>query len=149
MLSFRKQKAVGKKQKAASPGWRPHRLRLSVFAYAFCYCLLAAGCRRDMQDQPKSIAYRENRFYKDGTARGHWLRAPYHAVTCAKIGRSISEISLSAKPKQRANRPQTRRIRVVLLRQQEPQPARRTALHRVRFIPMTSRLFRLQSPKRI
>jgi mono/diheme cytochrome c family protein len=30
-------------------------------------CLLAAGCRRDMQDQPKSIAYRENNFYKDGT----------------------------------------------------------------------------------
>ncbi|HEX3086556.1 MAG TPA: cytochrome c [Pyrinomonadaceae bacterium] len=25
------------------------------------------GCRRDMQDQPKAIAYRENSFYKDGT----------------------------------------------------------------------------------
>lgn len=31
------------------------------------FCLLAAGCRRDMQDQPKSIAYRENTFYRDGT----------------------------------------------------------------------------------
>lgn len=30
-------------------------------------CALIAGCRRDMQDQPKSIAYRENTFYKDGT----------------------------------------------------------------------------------
>src|SRR5437764_11399618 len=31
------------------------------------YCLLFSGCRRDMQDQPKAIAYRENSFYKDGT----------------------------------------------------------------------------------
>jgi mono/diheme cytochrome c family protein len=30
--------------------------------------LLFSGCRRDMQDQPKAIAYRENSFYKDGTA---------------------------------------------------------------------------------
>jgi len=44
-------------------------------------CLLFSGCRRDMQDQPKAIAYRENSFFKDGTgsrplvdgtvARGH------------------------------------------------------------------------------
>jgi len=31
------------------------------------YCLLFSGCRRDMQDQPKAIAYRENSFFKDGT----------------------------------------------------------------------------------
>src|SRR5207247_3859305 len=32
------------------------------------YCLLlTAACRRDMQDQPKTIAYRESSFYKDGT----------------------------------------------------------------------------------
>src|SRR5438874_7267847 len=30
-------------------------------------CSLLTGCRRDMQDQPKAIAYRENFFYKDGT----------------------------------------------------------------------------------
>src|SRR6266568_3774512 len=29
-------------------------------------CSLLTGCRRDMQNQPKSIAYRESRFYKDG-----------------------------------------------------------------------------------
>src|SRR5215831_18911798 len=29
--------------------------------------LLLTGCRRDMQDQPKAIAYRESSFYKDGT----------------------------------------------------------------------------------
>src|SRR2546421_8978118 len=31
------------------------------------HCSLLTGCRRDMQDQPKAIAYRENSFYKDGT----------------------------------------------------------------------------------
>src|SRR6476660_7143033 len=31
------------------------------------FCLLLSGCRRDIQDQPKAIAYRENSFYKDGT----------------------------------------------------------------------------------
>src|ERR1044071_8043403 len=31
------------------------------------YCLLVSGCRSDMQDQPKAIAYRENSFFKDGT----------------------------------------------------------------------------------
>jgi mono/diheme cytochrome c family protein len=30
--------------------------------------LLTSACRRDMQDQPKAIAYRESKFYKDGTA---------------------------------------------------------------------------------
>lgn len=30
-------------------------------------CLLLSGCRRDMQDQPKAIAYRQNSFYRDGT----------------------------------------------------------------------------------
>jgi len=30
------------------------------------HCSLLTGCRRDMQDQPKSIAYRESTFYKDG-----------------------------------------------------------------------------------
>src|SRR2546426_1050456 len=29
--------------------------------------LLTTSCRRDMQDQPKTIAYRESSFYKDGT----------------------------------------------------------------------------------
>ena len=33
----------------------------------FAFCFLFAGCRRDMQDQPKAIAYRPNTFYKDGT----------------------------------------------------------------------------------
>src|SRR5260370_1781288 len=32
------------------------------------YCFVAAGCRRDMQDQPKAIAYRESTFFKDGVS---------------------------------------------------------------------------------
>ena len=32
------------------------------------FCLLAVGCRRDMQDQPKAIAYRESTFFKDGVS---------------------------------------------------------------------------------
>ena len=39
----------------------PYLLLLLIGAF----CL--SGCRRDMQDQPKAIAYRENSFYKDGT----------------------------------------------------------------------------------
>jgi len=31
------------------------------------HCTLFSGCRRDMQDQPKAITYRENTFFKDGT----------------------------------------------------------------------------------
>lgn len=37
-----------------------------VLLTAYCL-LLTTACRRDMQDQPKSIAYRQNTFYKDGT----------------------------------------------------------------------------------
>ena len=46
---------------SASPG-------LLLVLPLFAFCLLAAGCRRDMQDQPKAIAYRENSFFKDGTS---------------------------------------------------------------------------------
>src|SRR5262249_5941015 len=63
MLSCREQKAVGSKQKAVSV-----IRRVVVFCLLpTAYCLLFSGCRRDMQDQPKAIAYRENSFYKDGT----------------------------------------------------------------------------------
>src|ERR1051325_5559975 len=63
MLSCRKQEAVSRRRKAA------HTARRVV---VFCLLptalgLLFSGCRRDMQDQPKAIAYRENSFYKDGT----------------------------------------------------------------------------------
>jgi len=40
-------------------------------ALAFCllpFAFFLSSCRRDMQDQPKAIAYRENTFFKDGTS---------------------------------------------------------------------------------
>src|SRR5215510_1852204 len=49
-----------------------HFVHYCLLPTAYClllsaYCLLFSGCRRDMQDQPKAIAYRESSFYKDGT----------------------------------------------------------------------------------
>jgi len=64
MLSCKEQKALSRMQKAA----RGRLSRVLVFCLLpTAYCLLFSGCRRDMQDQPKAIAYRENSFYKDGT----------------------------------------------------------------------------------
>lgn len=66
MLNCRKHlKAVSRKQKAEKLSLLRRVLFLCLLASAFC--LLFSGCRRDMQDQPKAIAYRESSFYKDGT----------------------------------------------------------------------------------
>jgi mono/diheme cytochrome c family protein len=62
MLNYREQKAVSRKHKAESVV-RPIVV-LCLLPTAFF--LLFSGCRRDMQDQPKAIAYRENTFFKDG-----------------------------------------------------------------------------------
>src|SRR5260370_40705978 len=50
------------------------RLRFSISPLLLlllltAHCSLLTGCRRDMQDQPKMIAYRENAFYKHGASR--------------------------------------------------------------------------------
>ena len=39
---------------------------LALLLTAHCL-LLTSSCRRDMQDQPKTVTYRESSFYKDGT----------------------------------------------------------------------------------
>ncbi len=65
MLNCREQRAVGRKQTAER--FSPARRAISVCLLLSAFCFLASGCRRDMQDQPKAIAYRENSFYKDGT----------------------------------------------------------------------------------
>ena len=81
MSNFREQKAEGRRHHPSQAG-----LLLSAYCLlppAFCspvarrvvvycllptaFCLLFSGCRRDMQDQPKAIAFRENPFFKDGT----------------------------------------------------------------------------------
>src|SRR2546429_2200760 len=69
MLSCKEQKAVGRRQKAENSALAgaAHRHQAFFCLLLFAFCLLSAGCRRDMQDQPKAIAYRENSFFKDGT----------------------------------------------------------------------------------
>jgi mono/diheme cytochrome c family protein len=43
-------------------------LRLLALLFTAHCLLLTSACRRDMQDQPKTIAYRENSFFRDGLA---------------------------------------------------------------------------------
>ena len=43
------------------------RISASLLLLLTAHCTLLTGCRRDMQDQPKAITYRENTFFKDGT----------------------------------------------------------------------------------
>src|SRR5207247_5505350 len=69
MWNCENQKAVGERQKAENSSalcgdTRRHEVFLCLLLFAFC--LLAGGCRRDMQDQPKAIAYRESSFFKNG-----------------------------------------------------------------------------------
>ena len=71
MWKSEKQRAVDSRQKADSLSalarvTRFHKGFLCLLLSAFCF--LAVSCRRDMQDQPKAIAYRESKFYKDGNA---------------------------------------------------------------------------------
>ena len=73
MLSCRKTKDAETQRRGdteifVSPHHRvtasPRLLVLLLTAYCL---LLTPACRRDMQDQPKTIAFRESSFYKDGT----------------------------------------------------------------------------------
>jgi len=52
---------------SAHQGGQAAVVRMTVLLLTACGLLLTTACRRDMQDQPKSIAYRESAFYKDGT----------------------------------------------------------------------------------
>lgn len=45
---------------------RSHVSRLLVVAILLGLIIVAAGCRADMQDQPKMKPYRSSRFYRDG-----------------------------------------------------------------------------------
>src|SRR5438874_2649337 len=60
------------KAKVKSKKANKETLRAGRGSVVLTFCLLPfafflSSCRRDMQDQPKTIAYRENSFYKDGT----------------------------------------------------------------------------------
>src|SRR6266481_4263683 len=55
--------------KAALPSSSFTSSRAVIVLLLTAYCLLlTAACRRDMQDQPKAIPYRESNFFRDGNA---------------------------------------------------------------------------------
>jgi len=61
-----KEKGERKKEKVGT--LRGLRRRALFACCLLPFAFLLSGCRRDMQDQPKAIAYRESKFYKDGNA---------------------------------------------------------------------------------
>ena len=42
--------------------------RVVLLFFLFTFAFFLSACRRDMQDQPKVIAYRQNPFYRDGVS---------------------------------------------------------------------------------
>ncbi|HEY9283888.1 MAG TPA: hypothetical protein VIP46_10580, partial [Pyrinomonadaceae bacterium] len=65
--SSRKPEFGGRKLRgAALPRLAGRRARALLLASGFC--LLAAGCRQDMQDQPRYEAYEQSKFFADGQA---------------------------------------------------------------------------------
>ena len=61
-----KEKGRSKKEKRGALRAGPGRVVLTFCLLHFAFFLSA--CRRDMQDQPKAIAYRESAFFKDGVS---------------------------------------------------------------------------------
>jgi mono/diheme cytochrome c family protein len=57
-------KAKGKRQKVKVE--KRATKRISFFLFTFAFCLTFAGCRQDMQDQPRYEAYESSAFFKDG-----------------------------------------------------------------------------------
>lgn len=47
---------------------RSARARVVLLFCLFTFAFLLSSCRRDMQDQPKAIAFRESTFFKDGVS---------------------------------------------------------------------------------
>src|SRR5882724_12136673 len=110
-----------RRRNAATPAGLPrreprplpaHSKLVLVLLLLTAHCALLTGCRRDMQDQPKAIAYRENSFYKDGTGsrplvegtvpRGY-LRQEREFYTGKK---SVAGTTAQEAGKMPANRPQ-------------------------------------------
>jgi mono/diheme cytochrome c family protein len=58
-----KESGAGSREPGAGGKRGPRILRLLLIA---CCLLAAAGCRQDMQDQPRSKVYRASAFFKDG-----------------------------------------------------------------------------------
>jgi mono/diheme cytochrome c family protein len=96
MLKSERQTADGRRQAA---GDRLARLKATCLRRSVsclllsASCLLVAGCRRDMQDQPKAKPYRSSSFFKDGlssrplvegTVPRGWLRTDTEFYTGKK-----------------------------------------------------------------
>src|SRR5213080_2976395 len=65
MWNYKRQESGVRSRESA----RDRSSRVLVFCLLLsAFCLLSSGCRRDMQDQPKAIAYRESTFFKDGVS---------------------------------------------------------------------------------
>jgi len=114
MWKSKKQKAVGSGQKAANafPRAQPAPF-FCLLLFAFCL-LFTAGCRVDMQDQPKMKPYRSSPFFKDGlssrqlvpgTVPRGWLRENKELFTGKKSGASTGQAQGAGAPNQSATTP--------------------------------------------
>lgn len=63
----RKPEFRSRKLRGAALSWLTGR-RARVLILASGFCLLASGCRQDMQDQPRYEAYEQSKFFADGQA---------------------------------------------------------------------------------
>ncbi len=89
------------------------KYRFQVWLLILGACVLGAGCRYDMQNQPKMKPYRSSTFFNDGLSgrqpiegtipRG-FLRVDTEYFTGKKAGRSLAAVSPAASP---AASPQT------------------------------------------
>src|ERR1700694_6014454 len=61
-------KAKGKRKKEKRGMSRALRGRVVLIFCLLPFAFFLSSCRRDMQDQPKVIAYRQNPFYRDGAS---------------------------------------------------------------------------------
>lgn len=94
--SRKQEPGVGDSRSSNSINNSRRRRKFSCLLFAGCCLLFAAGCRQDMQDQPRYEVYEPTTFFKDGlasrslvegtVARGH-LRADTELYT-GKIDRS-------------------------------------------------------------
>src|SRR5713226_2113964 len=69
------------------------RALLVLLLTAHC-TLLTSSCRRDMQDQPKAIAYRASTFFKDGVSS----RPPVEGTVPRGYLRADREVYFGKKP---------------------------------------------------
>src|SRR6266436_10441882 len=74
MWSCKKEKIKSKKEKVRTLRVLRRGLPMSfasrgvILFCLFTFAFFLSACRRDMQDQPKAIAFRESSFFKDGVS---------------------------------------------------------------------------------